>query len=137
MAGDANDKLSIGQFNSTSNDINSLIEHLVIRYNGEDSFTNYGAIRLDGKSVAISHTTFTNNYRGVEALANAAPIIRNSNFSGHQNFAVYNATPAVTIDARNNWWGSPSGPKHATNPGGQGETVSDGVDFMEWSSTEN
>ncbi|MCA9195461.1 MAG: hypothetical protein KDB03_27005, partial [Planctomycetales bacterium] len=124
------------QFSNTSTD-DSIIEYLEVRYGGEDYYY-YGAIRLDGKSLTIANSTFKNNYRGVEALANAAPTIRNSNFSGHQNFAVYNDTPATIIDARNNWWGSPSGPFHATaNPSGQGESISDGVDFSNWSSVEN
>lgn len=123
-------------FGSSSSN-SSIVEYLKIRYSGNVFGSRYGAIRLDGKSLTINNSTFTNNYRGVEALANAAPTIRNSNFSGQQSFAVYNATPAVTIDARNNWWGSPSGPKHASNSSGQGETVSDGVNFADWSSTEN
>ena len=109
-----------------------------IRYSSEDSFTNYGAIRLDGKSISIVYTTFKDNYRSVEALANAAPIIHNSNFSSHQSHAVYNDTPATTVDARNNWWSSPSGPRHPTqNPSGQGDLVSDGVNFVDWSSVAN
>ena len=41
------------------------------------------------------------------------------------------------INAENNWWGSSSGPYHATlNPTGKGDTVSDNVDFDPWT-TEN
>jgi parallel beta-helix repeat protein len=41
-------------------------------------------------------------------------------------------TPMV-MDATNNWWGSASGPYHATlNPSGTGNQVSDNVDFTPW-----
>jgi hypothetical protein len=40
----------------------------------------------------------------------------------------------VGMDARNNWWGDPSGPYHPTlNPSGQGDTLlSDSVLFIPW-----
>ena len=43
-------------------------------------------------------------------------------------------TPAEEgIDATRNWWGDASGPYHETlNPGGQGDPVSDYVDFIPW-----
>ena len=36
------------------------------------------------------------------------------------------------VDARFNWWGDMTGPFHATNPGGQGNPVSDRVQFQPW-----
>ena len=45
--------------------------------------------------------------------------------------ATGNSGEAVT--AVNNWWGSPSGPYHPTgNPLGQGDNVSDYVEFIPW-----
>jgi hypothetical protein len=40
----------------------------------------------------------------------------------------------MQVDARNNWWGHPSGPYHPTlNPSGQGDTLlSDSVLFVPW-----
>lgn len=41
--------------------------------------------------------------------------------------------PPVVVDARNNWWGAASGPFHPEeNPGGQGNLVSNFVDFVPW-----
>lgn len=34
-----------------------------------------------------------------------------------------------------NWWGDPTGPTHATNPGGQGEDISDRVLYTPWLTT--
>ncbi|MCE7989772.1 MAG: hypothetical protein DYG89_52165 [Caldilinea sp. CFX5] len=38
----------------------------------------------------------------------------------------------VPLDARNNWWGHPSGPTHASNPGGTGNAVGDSILFKPW-----
>ena len=38
----------------------------------------------------------------------------------------------VAVDAEYNWWGDANGPTHASNPGGMGDAVSDGVDFDPW-----
>jgi hypothetical protein len=38
----------------------------------------------------------------------------------------------ITITATNNWWGSSTGPTHASNPTGTGNAVSDGLIFSPW-----
>ncbi|MEW6028569.1 MAG: right-handed parallel beta-helix repeat-containing protein [Chloroflexota bacterium] len=45
-------------------------------------------------------------------------------------FDHYSAT--FTADGERNWWGSASGPTHASNPGGAGDAASDDVDFDPW-----
>jgi hypothetical protein len=45
---------------------------------------------------------------------------------------------AETINAELNWWGSPTGPTHPTNPGGMGDSIVDdgnGIDFMPFRTT--
>ncbi|MBA7576657.1 hypothetical protein ES708_18498 [subsurface metagenome] len=54
--------------------------------------------------------------------------IHNSNLAGN-TFAVENLDSDTEIDATNNWWGHPSGPKH--NPG-YGDPVSGNVLFNPW-----
>lgn len=39
---------------------------------------------------------------------------------------------ATILNAENNWWGNPSGPRHPDNPGGTGDNVSGTVDFTPW-----
>lgn len=39
---------------------------------------------------------------------------------------------AITVDGKDNWWGSASGPYHSTNPAGTGNQVSDYIDFTPW-----
>ena len=36
------------------------------------------------------------------------------------------------IPAEHNWWGDASGPTHAGNPGGTGDSASDGIDYDPW-----
>jgi hypothetical protein len=50
---------------------------------------------------------------------------------GNGDIAVYNNQPASQAATRN-WWGDASGPSHASNPGGTGDSVSDNVDFSSW-----
>jgi hypothetical protein len=59
----------------------------------------------------------------------------------NQNNIVLNLTGAQylgteTINAENNWWRSPTGPTHPSNPGGTGDIVlGNGIDFDPWRMT--
>ncbi|WP_372947734.1 right-handed parallel beta-helix repeat-containing protein, partial [Mariniphaga sp.] len=65
-------------------------------------------------------------------LENVGAIDINSNsISGNSEYGVYNAA-TTTVDASPNWWGDPTGPNHATNPCGEGNAVSDNVEFDPW-----
>ncbi|MBA4312105.1 MAG: hypothetical protein C0417_05705 [Chlorobiaceae bacterium] len=60
--------------------------------------------------------------------------IQNSNeIYNNTNYGVQNTSSGVTINARHNWWGDPSGPYHpVTNPNGLGNSVSDYVDYSDF-----
>ncbi len=45
---------------------------------------------------------------------------------------LWNETPATVIDATNNYWGDVSGPRHPSNRGGAGSTISDGIAYKPW-----
>ena len=48
-------------------------------------------------------------------------------------YGVYNNDCGMTVNVENNYWGHESGPYHPeTNPDGQGDAVSDCVDFEPW-----
>jgi hypothetical protein len=68
---------------------------------------------------------------------NADPVIHFNDISGHAPYyGVRNVSPAVTVDAVNNWWGDWTGPYHPlTNPNGFGDRVSDRVDYEPWLTT--
>jgi len=62
-------------------------------------------------------------------------VIHHNNIVGNALFGIKvdaTVTSGIPIDAENNWWGSSSGPYHATNLGGTGDDVSNNVDFDPW-----
>jgi hypothetical protein len=66
------------------------------------------------------------------SIDNATHGIRNNEFAGNTTFAILTRTyfPAGTdADASRNWWGSPTGPTIASNPGGTGDRLDDRVTF--------
>ena len=46
--------------------------------------------------------------------------------------AVQNMYSTVTVNAKDNWWGTLQGPTSAANPGGSGASVGANVDFSPW-----
>lgn len=92
----------------------------------------YG-IKTNSSDPTITNCSFNNCDNGVYATAASNPTINFCDFYNITTMAVNNLTPgSFTIDAEDCWWGSVTGPTHATNPTGTGETVSDGVDFTPW-----
>jgi hypothetical protein len=110
-------------------------------------------IQNNGAGDSGSAVTFFNT---VKSRVNACAIKNNPGpgglfFSGCDsvtivNSDIYGNTRGVTadtsgstippvIDARNNWWGSETGPFHPqTNPEGKGNSVGDYVDYRPWKS---
>jgi hypothetical protein len=58
--------------------------------------------------------------------------VNNNSIVSNTQYGVYAAGLGGNADATNNWWGSSTGPAHASNPGGTGNAVSNGVDFDPW-----
>jgi hypothetical protein len=96
-----------------------------------DNGTGVGVL-INSVGVKVEKNSIRRNATGIEVRKQRDNQIVNNNIARNENFGV-DATalsPGVTIDAKNNWWGEPSGPKHATNPNGIGDRVTDRVDFM-------
>lgn len=61
-----------------------------------------------------------------------APLFRYNNLHDNATAAVTNWNAPV-LDARDNYWGDPTGPHHATqNPSGAGDDVGDNILFYPW-----
>jgi len=72
-------------------------------------------------------------YIWIAETLGSSPTINYNCIYGNDEYGVYNEDCSVTIDAENNWWGHETGPYHPeTNPDGQGDAVSDCVDFEPW-----
>jgi len=76
---------------------------------------------------------------GVYSLSFSNPVIHYNSFSGNKNgdgtkgYGVFHDGSSGTISATYNWWGDNSGPYHPnTNPSGQGDKVSDYVEYWPW-----
>ena len=83
---------------------------------GPGASGNFEELRLEGDTYAVFS-------------ANATATIRRSDLLGG-SWGVNNQTPSYQIDARENWWGDPSGPSGA-GPG-TGRQTSAGVLFDPW-----
>ncbi len=88
------------------------------------------AYGVRGNPSLVTNTTFDRCQVGVYTEQGGGTVTSN-NFSGC-TYGVTN-TSQINVDARGNWWGHPTGPKHPTkNPKGQGDAVSDYVIFEPW-----
>ena len=138
---------------------NNLLENLVntgiVVYNSSNAIIENNriennqrrGIRLsnDSSNNTIRYNTITGNLAGIYFLREGVsdlPFeglftgkntqIGYNNIYGNVDYGVLNESANV-VNARNNYWGDPSGPYHPTsNPDGQGDNVSDHVEFKPW-----
>jgi hypothetical protein len=69
---------------------------------------------------------------GIMSVVFSYPTIDSNSFSGNGE-GLHHVDWFDRVDARNNWWGDPSGPFHPDwNPAGLGDSVSDYVEFDPW-----
>lgn len=127
------------QFEDNSIDSVSAIEYSIIRYAGLERFgccdnTRAGAIVLKNASPRIVQTLLTRNYRGIDALGGATPQLACNDIYGNDDLGIRSDTPSVLVNATGQWWGSATGPTHASNPTGKGQSVGDGITFAPWAS---
>jgi hypothetical protein len=116
------------EFQDSSSDANSLIDHAIIRYGGGCCY--WGGITLVSASPTIQNTKIHNNQNYGIHTSNSTPTLGCNDIYSNGSYGLYNATTGVTVNAENQWWGSASGPYHPTqNPAGTGNKVSNGVDF--------
>lgn len=84
--------------------------------------------------VTIANNNFENCINGISfrnaalTTANHFSIVRNS-FRSNSGKGIFKAGSG-NLDAVKNYWGSETGPKHSSNPSGQGDRVDDGVTFL-------
>jgi hypothetical protein len=128
-------------FANESIDENCLLENCILKDGTYNYYYNYypqydrGAITMDNASPTIKNCLFESNYYGIIARNTSLPKITNCDFVGTDptnGYGIYNQTATNTVTATNCWWNSNTGPKHASNPTGVGERVSDNVIFTPW-----
>jgi RHS repeat-associated protein len=90
-----------------------------------------------GGSASVTESLIARNQYGVYLSGISAGGVRitSSWIEANRDYGAFNFLPP-DADARNNWWGAPSGPKHPIkNPGAEGNPVSDFVLFQPWLTT--
>jgi hypothetical protein len=94
--------------------------------------SSYGNISIASSAVSVSRCQIRlSGNDGIRVSNNAQPHLRFLSIEAN-GFGLRNTTPATLVDASFNWWNHPTGPTHATNPGGMGQPVSNGVLFNPW-----
>ena len=115
---------------------NAIFKHASRAYSTNPNSNNRGAVTIDNASPTIQNSLFEYNYHGIIVRNTSLPSITNCDFvdvNPDYGRAVWNETGTVTVVAENCWWNDASGPYNASsNPGGEGERVSDNVDFDPW-----
>ena len=112
-------------------DAQPIIESNTIRHNTAE--TGGGSYTFK-TNATIKYNTITNNTAqtgdGIRLYQSDATINFNDIFDN--GYGLSSGFMAGLINAKNNWWGDATGPYHATNPAGLGDTVSDYIDFTPW-----
>jgi hypothetical protein len=131
---------------------NSTIEKNSFASNGRNglaltSFGNTTDPARGAQNNSITQNCFTGNGffqagAGISFSATQFPGTISTNKANQNNIVGNNIgvqyLGAETINAEQNWWGSPTGPTHVNNPGGTGDKVVDdgnGVDYDPWRTT--
>jgi len=87
-------------------------------------------------AATFTGTIVTNTGQGF--LINADPTFtgtvsaRFNSIAGNAAGLVTTGTGTLSVTGTENWWGSDTGPTHAANPGGTGDSVANGVTYSPW-----
>ena len=88
-------------------------------------------VRIEGCNPILTNCAIRGSSIGILCRDNANPTLSQNDIVENSQFGLRNEGSNV-IDARNNWWGDATGPKHSSNPDGIGNAVSDNVNFSPW-----
>jgi len=89
-------------------------------------------------SINITDCVIAGNQTGILCFGGASPYIYNNQIHENTEWGVYNYNNNYWIYAEYNWWGDSTGPCDTSsidtlyNPNGQGDRVSDHVDYDPW-----
>jgi predicted Zn-dependent protease len=97
----------------------------VVRYAGQGVYNTGGTVTATSSTITLN--TNYGIYHGGGTTTVSQSVIRDNG-----SYGFFNSTSATTT-AENNYWGTSTGPYHATlNPSGTGNEVSNYVDFSPW-----
>ena len=93
-----------------------------------------GGISCSGE-LDVNNCEFQNSEIYITNSENSIAIINNSNFLNTNTQYGVNNISSNLVNAKNNYWNGNKGPKHSSNPEGNGCAVSDNVDFIPFASS--
>ena len=129
----------------------SALEYAIFRYGGSNSYTGmlhfdsgtpgtlnhltvmgsqYRGIYCQNTNPSITYSSISQNSYGIYNDTSCTLSIHNSNIYSNTSYGLYSTNSSIPVDATNNWWGSSTGPRHASNPSGTGDVVSNYVTFI-------
>ena len=121
----------------TDPDSSSTLSYTVVRYGGANNYPYYSEFYLNGGAFNIWHSVIASSTNYGVTIASGTLDIASSSITAIGSYGVNNLTNATSSAiARENWWGTSSGPTHSSNPNGTGISVTDYVDFNNWLSSE-
>ncbi len=85
------------------------------------------------QDVIVTKNRFENQTTAITNWSDGAPVIRENDFIN--TVVALQHFNSVEINARDNYWGHASGPKHPDNPDGQGGEIEGHVLFSPWATT--
>ncbi|HEX5692848.1 MAG TPA: hypothetical protein VFX76_22710, partial [Roseiflexaceae bacterium] len=91
------------------------------------------AITISAGTVTLTGLTIQGAVTGVNITGGTSHTLYRNNITTNTTGAV-NATGSP-VNARENFWGNATGPTHATNPGGTGDSISNNVAYRPWCTT--
>jgi hypothetical protein len=91
------------------------------------------AITISAGTVRLTGLTIQGAVTGVNITGGTAHTIDRNNITTNTS-GVINATGSP-VNAMENFWGNATGPTHATNPGGTGDSISNNVAYRPWCTT--
>ena len=89
------------------------------------------AVTIGANNVTITGLTIQNADTGVLVTSGLGQEIHWCNIINHATWGLNN-TGAISVQAKNNWWGDASGPYHVANLDGSGSAISGDVQFDPW-----
>ncbi len=106
----------------------NVLHDAIIRYGGK---SGYGMVETSAPAITVRHVTFDHfSSTAIKIYSSGAgTTVHNVNFLSTAGYGIYNYTSNL-IDARNNYWGSPTGPG-GVGPG-TGALVSSNVTYSPW-----
>ncbi len=115
----------------------STISHIENNTISDFNLVNEKGILLYGRvdEATITGNTITENATGIYISNYASATVQDNCIAGNST-GLHGLT--ASVDARNNWWGDPSGPTNYLNPGGTGDSIGGGLGLFDpWLTTDN